>query len=79
MHQFIKELYDKHGNDAEIISNVGVKAKAFGTELFGHIDYIVIDSQGKMYMYLFKASTKPYYKWSDQKIKKYTYHAVFLK
>lgn len=78
-HIFIKKLKDIHGEDCIIKSNIGVKGKAFDTDIYGHIDYIVIDNQGNAHMYLFKASTKPYSKWSKEKKQKYKYYAAFLK
>lgn len=78
-HDFIKQLKELHGKDCTIINNVGVKGKALGEDIYGHIDYLVVDRDGRIHMYMFKASTKPYYKWSEPKIEKYRYYAAFLK
>ena len=66
MHNFMKNLKDPalYGKDAVIMSNIGVKAKAFDTDIYGHIDHIVIDSYGNLHMYIFKAAMEPYSKWS---------------
>jgi len=55
------------------------KLKNFDEELFGHIDWLFIDEDGTLHLYLVKTTGTDIKNWSDSKVKKYKYELAFLK
>ena len=75
-----KHIYGQLSNP-QIVSHLGIKGRieSLDQDIFGHIDYLAIDSSGVLHVYNFKASTQPMHMWSDEKKEKYKYYMAFIK
>lgn len=80
MSEYLQRYLEKaHGKDCKIINNIALrsKLKGFSEELIAHIDFIVIDRDAKLHIYLLKASTLEDIK--GEKLNKYRMQLAFIK
>ena len=81
MESFVHKNIDLPFADRKLLKNVGIESiiEELGQTITGHIDYLAIDKNGNLHLYVFKASTQPKYQWSKEKREKYSYYMAFLK
>lgn len=67
--------------DSHAMRNLNFKTKIKGTnqDLLCHIDYLFIDSDGRVRVYMFKTSTQSSKDWQTIKWQKYNAHLLFVK
>lgn len=65
----------------KVVKNINLRSKLAGIDkdLIGHIDYITIEPNGTLHLYLYKVSSQDYKKWPSAKVEKYKAQLVFLK
>lgn len=59
--------------------NISAKLRNLGKEIFGHIDWLTVGSDGTLHLYLIKCTTQDPSKWLNVKKIKYNYQLSFLK
>lgn len=74
---------NKLSNDTtvKILQNINllVKLNTTGDDLLGHIDNLVIDTDGTLHIYNYKVTSTPISEWNAVKIEKYKYQMALLK
>lgn len=75
--------YLKHvaKKNRRVVKDINLKSKLIGIDkdLIGHIDYITIDTDGTLHLYLYKVSSQNYNEWPSAKVEKFKAQLVFLK
>lgn len=81
----LRLLYGRHkftqDSKAKIIQNVNLTAKITGSDedIIGHIDNLVIDTDGNLHIYNYKYTQESPSNWSKVKKEKYRYQLALLK
>lgn len=79
----LKYGYFKHisKKNNRVFKNLNLKSKLIGIDkdIIGHIDYITIDPNGRLHVYLYKVSSQNYNEWPSAKVEKFKAQLVFLK
>ena len=74
---------NKLSNDTtvRILQNINLlgKLNTTGDSIFGHIDNLVIDTDGVLHLYNYKVTSTPISEWNAVKIEKYKYQMALLK
>lgn len=75
--------YFKHvaKKNNRVFKNLNLKSKLIGIDkdIIGHIDYLTIDPNGRLHVYLYKVSSQSYNEWPSAKVEKFKAQLVFLK
>lgn len=79
MFSSLRSQYLKNVTGKKVFNNVNFKSTINGHDIYGHIDYLTIDSNGTVEIYLYKISTVSRRYWPEVKLDKYKYQMVFLK